>query len=99
MKPTMSLRTKVLSLAVINAVLLVAALVWFAQTQLTQNIGSVLLGESRGRIMAVAMQLGRELADVPAKEHDGMLARYSKAHGVTFYLFHRISRRNSLLYQ
>jgi two-component system sensor histidine kinase CpxA len=88
-----SLRSKILVLALINAVLLAAAVVWFVETQLTQDIGSILLSESRGRIITVAKQLARELATSPEDERDKRLARYSADHGVTFYIFHHDERR------
>ena len=87
MKPRVSLRIKVLLLAILNLVLVVAALVWFAQTQLTQNVGNLLLGESRSRITSVATQLGREMVSVPEEKQTELLARYSADHDVTFYLF------------
>jgi two-component system sensor histidine kinase CpxA len=88
MMPSTTIRTKVTLLAILNAVLLIAALVWFARTQLTQDLGSLLIGESRGRITAVAVQLGRDLPVTPMKERNQLLARYAAAHGVSFYLFH-----------
>jgi two-component system sensor histidine kinase CpxA len=84
----LSLRTKVLLLAVTNLVLVVAALVWFTQTQLTQDIGYLLLGESRARVTEVALQLGRELPTVAQKDQTALLERYSSRYGVQFYLFH-----------
>jgi len=88
MTPSITIRTKVTLLAILNAGLLIAALVWFARTQLTQDLGSLLIGESRGRITAVAVQLGRELPTTPINERNQLLARYAAAHGVSFYLFH-----------
>jgi two-component system sensor histidine kinase CpxA len=88
-----SLRSKILALALVNAVLLGAAVVWFVQTQLTQDLGSILLSESRGRIVAVAQQLARELAASPESDRNGILGRYSANHGVTFYIFHHDERR------
>lgn len=88
MNTALSLRSKVLLLAALNAVLLAGALVWFASTQLVQDVGSLLLGESRERTTAVALQIGNELPKTARAERDAMLARYSSAHGVTFRLFH-----------
>jgi two-component system sensor histidine kinase CpxA len=88
MMPATTIRTKVILLAVLNAALLISALVWFARTQLTQDLGALLVGESRGRITAVAAQVGRELPTTSVNERDQMLARYAAAHGVSFYLFH-----------
>ncbi len=90
MKPKVSLRIKVLLLAVINAVFLIALLVVFAKTQLTQDIRSLLLGESRARITAVAMELARQLPALPSTEQNALLERLSSKHGVHFYLFHII---------
>jgi two-component system sensor histidine kinase CpxA len=88
MKPRLTLRDKVLLLALLNAVLLAAALTWFTRTQLTQDPGALLLSESRGRITEVAMQLGREMPLTAHADRDSLLARYSTTHGVTFRLFH-----------
>lgn len=93
MKPGLSLRGKVLLLALANALLIAAAFVWFTRTQLNQNLGALLLSESRERITRVAQQLGSELPRTAVKDRDAMLERYSAAHGVTFRLFDRNSKQ------
>ena len=87
MTPRLTLRTKVLLLAFINAVLLAAALAVFARTQLAQDFGTLLLGESRERLTTVALQVARELTTIDASGRDALLARYGREHGVGFYLF------------
>jgi two-component system, OmpR family, sensor histidine kinase CpxA len=89
MTPRFSLRDKVLLLALANAVLIAAAFIWFSRTQLTQDLGALLLSESRERITQVALQLGAELPRTAVKDRDAMLERYSAKHGVTFRLFGR----------
>ena len=86
MTARISLRTKVLLVAVLNIVLVAVALVWFARTQLG-TFGTLLLGESRDRVAAVALQLARELPSTSSADRDVLLARYSAEHGVTFALF------------
>lgn len=83
-----SLRAKVLLLAVLNAVLLAAILVGFAATELKQQLGQLLVGESRDRITDVVLAVGADLARTPRAGRDALLGRYSKQHGVTFRLYH-----------
>lgn len=82
----LSLRTKLFLLGLLNAVLLAAVLVWFTTTQLTQNLGSFLIGEARDRLTAVAVQVGAELPQTPIAGRNALLAAYGAKYGVTFHL-------------
>jgi two-component system sensor histidine kinase CpxA len=84
----LSLREKALAVALLNACVLAAILVWFGSTQLKQSVGTLMIGEARERLTNVALQIGRELRSTPLKGRDAMFERYSREHGVTFRLYH-----------
>jgi HAMP domain-containing protein len=79
--------TKVLLLVFLNLCLLGLVIAFIVQVQFRLDARSFLLAPAQDRIMAVAHVLALELEETPPGMWDPVLARYSKTHGVGFYLF------------
>jgi two-component system, OmpR family, sensor histidine kinase CpxA len=86
-KPRLPLFTKVLFLAFLNLCLLGLVIAFIVREQFRMDARSFLLAPAQDRIMAVAHVLALELEEAPPDAWDPVLARYSQAHGVGFYLF------------
>jgi two-component system sensor histidine kinase CpxA len=86
-KPRFPLVGKILLLAALNLVLVGAILSVYIDFQLRQEFESFLMATARDRIMAVAQLLYYELQGTPPEHRSPVLARYSSAYSVEFYLF------------
>ncbi|MCC6365905.1 MAG: HAMP domain-containing histidine kinase [Bryobacterales bacterium] len=87
MKPRLRLSTKILLLVLLNLTLLAIVFAIFVRVQLRLELESFLLAPARERITSVSRLLALELEDTEESKRNELLARYSAAHGVTFYLF------------
>jgi two-component system sensor histidine kinase CpxA len=87
MKRRLPLSTKILLLVLLNLTLLAIVFGIFVRVQLRLELESFLLAPARERITSVSRLLALELEDTPESNRNELLARYSAAHGVTFYLF------------
>jgi two-component system, OmpR family, sensor histidine kinase CpxA len=86
-KARLPLFTKVLFLAFLNLCLLGLVIAFIVRVQFRLDARSFLLAPAQNRIMAVAHLLALELEETAPGMWDPVLARYSKTHGVGFYLF------------
>ncbi len=87
MKRSVPLGTKIFLLVLLNLTLLAIVFAIFVRVQLRLELESFLLAPARERITSVSRLLALELEDTPESKRNELLARYSAAHGVTFYLF------------
>ncbi len=87
MKLRMTLSTKILLLAVLNAALLVAVSLLFVRIQFRVDLQSFLLTPAQDRILAIAGQFSLDLNDAERETWDALLQRYSKAHTAELRLF------------
>jgi len=86
-KARLPLFTKVLFLAFLNLCLLGLVIAFIVRVQFRMDARSFLLAPAQDRIMAVAHVLALELEETQPGTWDPVLARYSRTHGVGFYLF------------
>lgn len=84
--PPVTLSRKILGLALLNIILIAAALGLFAEWQFGLSIESLLLGPARDRIAGISNAVGRDLDSTPYTARAGLLAAYSQRYGVKFYL-------------
>jgi two-component system sensor histidine kinase CpxA len=87
MRSRLTLSTKVLLLALLNVTLLTALSLLFMRVQFRVDWQSFLLSPAQDRILAVAGQLGLDLYETSRDAWDGLLQRYSEAHGTELRLF------------
>ncbi len=87
MKARISLSTRILMLAAVNAVLLLALLLAIARFEFGVGPGTVLFAPAHDRTLAVAREVALDLEQTPAEARTGLMGRYAHDYGADFYLF------------
>ncbi len=83
----MTLRAKIIWLALLNLVALAAILFLFIRHQLGQEFRSFLMATAREKIVGVSRQLSLDLTGASPAKRDEILAQYTATYGVQFLLF------------
>lgn len=86
MFPAWPLSRKILGLAVLNLVLVVAILAGFAAWRYGLTVESLVLGPAEDRILAMANAFGRDLDETPYDSRDTLLSEYRERYGADFFL-------------
>ena len=87
MKTRISLSTRILMLAAVNAVLLLALLLAIAWFEFAVGPRTFLFAPARDRTLAVAREVALDLEQTPAEARTDLMGRYAHDYGADFYLF------------
>ena len=87
MKTRISLSTRILMLATINAVLLLALLLAIAWFEFGVGPRTFLFAPARDRTLAVAREVALDLEQITAEARTDLMGRYAHDYGADFYLF------------
>lgn len=83
----MTLRAKIIWLALLNLVALAAILFLFIRHQLGQEFRSFLMATAREKIVGVSRQLSLDLTGASPAKRDEILKQYAATYGIQFLLF------------
>ncbi len=86
MRARWTLSRKILCLALLNVVLLAAALLAVARAQFRFGPESLLLGPAHDRILGIAGAFAAELDAIPETARDGLVEQYRTRHHADFFL-------------
>jgi two-component system sensor histidine kinase CpxA len=87
MKPRTSISFKILLLAFLNLLLLIAVFAIFARLQFRLDLSSFLLTPARDKILSVSRLIALELPETPRENWPQLLERNSATYPSSFYLF------------
>ena len=87
MKPRVSLSTRILMLATVNAVLLLILLLAVARFEFGVGPRTFLFAPAHDRTLSVAREVAVDLEQTPPQARTGLMGRFAHDYGADFYLF------------
>ncbi|HZL56851.1 MAG TPA: HAMP domain-containing sensor histidine kinase [Bryobacteraceae bacterium] len=93
MRARIPLSSRILFIAIVNALLVCALLLAIARFEFGVGVRSFLFAPARDRTLAVARDVALDLEQTPADARTSLMARYAHEYGADFFLFKNDGRQ------